>query len=68
MHFRRKHLNQLKHYDETKKRAPDFKYQHCESELKKTTSKTTERLAKDNHQASTNYLELHFEAAIESET
>ena len=58
MHYHRKQLNKLKHYDETMKRAPDFKYHHCEPELKETTSKSTERLPKDNHQASTNYLKL----------
>ena len=32
-----KHLNHLKHYDETIKRAHGFKDQHCEPELNKTT-------------------------------
>ena len=32
------HFNQLKHYDETMKMAHGFNYQHCEPELKKTTS------------------------------
>ena len=31
-------LNQLKHFDETTKRAHGFKHQHCESELKKAIS------------------------------
>ena len=34
------------------KKAHGFKYQHCEPELKKTSSLTTEDPAKDNHQAS----------------
>ena len=41
------HRHQLKHYDETMKRAHGFKYQHCESKLKKTSSETTEGPAKD---------------------
>ena len=32
--------------------------------IKKTTSKTTAGPAKDNYQASTNYLKLHIEAVI----
>ena len=32
-----KHLNQLKHDDETTKTDHGFKDQHCEPELKKTT-------------------------------
>ena len=48
-------------------RVHGFKYQHCEPELKKTTSSTTEGPAKDTHQASTNYLNLHIEAVTESE-
>ena len=35
-------------------------------ELKKTTSSTTDGPAKDNHQASTNFLKLYIEALIES--
>ena len=34
-------LNQIKHYDETIKRAHGYKHQHCEPELKRITSKTT---------------------------
>ena len=41
MHHHRKHLKQLKHCDDTMERAHGFKYQHCEPELKKTTSHTT---------------------------
>ena len=59
-------LNNAAH-DETMKRAHGFKYQHCEPEMKKTTSQTTAGPAKDNHQASTNYLKLHIEAVIVSE-
>ena len=33
-----KHLNQIKHYDETMKRAHGYRHQHCDPELKKTTS------------------------------
>ena len=53
------------------KRAHGFKYQHCELELKKTTSLTTEdphhQAINDNHQASTNYLKLHIDVVIEFE-
>ena len=55
-----KHLNQLKHYDETMKRVHG-----CKLELKKTSSETTLCLAKDNHQASTNYVKLHVKAVNE---
>ena len=37
------------------KRVHGYKYQHCEPELKRTTSETTVGPAKDNNQASTNY-------------
>ena len=46
--------NQFKHYDETMKRVHGCKYQHCKPELKKTTVGP----AKDNNQASTNYLKV----------
>ena len=47
------------------KRTHGCKYQHCKPELKKITSETTVGPAKDNHQASTNYLKL--ETVIDSE-
>ena len=37
------------------------KYQHCKTEMKQITNQ-----AKDNHQASTNYLQLHLEHYVNS--
>ena len=59
--------NQLKHYDEIMERAHGFKYHNCEPELRKTTSLTMASPAKDDYQASTNYLKFHIDTVIESE-